>query len=702
MKKTLNLLLLLWAAILAACSSEEPRPVSAAELYNREFVKEFGVPAIGHDYSMATTAGLKVSTLRGDHVTVSAEIDGEEYLFADCHVPVGTTDLPVTIPCTVTELKITTNHGTRTVATDALVNLDEITAPTIRRAAPQSVDGNPYLAFRRTDFLTYFFNAYPQKISSMSNLREGYLSRSKQGFLFPVYWRKDMNNRDDYVVLFSQSLKGANSGVETTAIKFTDIVDDSTPFPGLRCIPSCKSPQEFTIEDYATSDRFTAYPDDRYTDGDIIISRGINLEDYVNPNKLGDNSYQWYLELVHENGGPICSESVSRNVAYWSGYYDVPLKALNNAYMGTTQFSMATDLWMMDTGLEGGSKLSGINELRSYPKMEATLIGFTTAATKIASTDPRDFCDVIFLFVPTGEHSWGTAGAMSSYFWTIAAEDLGATDDWDFNDAVFNFSDQIKDLNTENIGAMGCNTTSWGPRDAEPVRVITVTPEAAGGTMPLYITYTGKVAKKPEIPTGSRATAEVMYSDANNALRQFTASMSGISEATYVLGKEIHSWLGADSYTTMINTGSKRQYLRPEPVEFAIPRNTQLGVGYNPASGSYEHGSLMASSANKTLCGFAVVVDKNNTLGIDAMNDTDKGLHRADNLIMGNDMYVIGKPDASNGEIAPQMILVTGGFYWPQERVKISDAYPDFASWLRDPASAANWDRNRNKDKITY
>lgn len=53
----------------------------------------------------------------------------------------------------------------------------------------------------------------------------------------------------------------------------------------------------------------------------------------------------------------------------------------------------------------------------------------------------------------------------------------------------------------------------------------------------------------------------------------------------------------------------------------------------------------MASTANKTLCGFAVVVDKNNSMNIDAMNDAEEGMHRADNLVLGNGSYVIGRPN---------------------------------------------------------
>ncbi len=398
----------------------------------------------------------------------------------------------------------------------------------------------------------------------------------------------------------------------------------------------------------------------------------------------------------------MSSESPYRNQAFWDGYYDVPLQGLNLAYFSTCHFSPKNkDYYIYDNK----NNLKG-DDGSFFAKLTVDgvfLIGFNTAPTQIASDDIRDFCDVVFLYIPTQRSSSATVSSPDKYIWTIAAEDLGATDDWDFNDAVFTFSDQIRDLNTENYGASNNNVREWGPRDAEPVRRITVTPKAAGGTMPLYITYTGKVSPTPVIPDGRNETALLKYSVANNAVKQFTASLDNLTEATYIVGKEIHSWLGADSYTTMVNTGEKDQNLKPKAVEFAIPIDTQLGVGYDVASGTFENSTLHASVANKTLAGFAVVVDKENTLGIDAMNDTEQGMHRADNLVMGQGTYVVGRPNPSKGEVAPQMILVPGyTWYWPQERVNISEAYPDFTKWLANPAAAPKWSSNYVKEKVTY
>lgn len=190
-----------------------------------------------------------------------------------------------------------------------------------------------------------------------------------------------------------------------------------------------------------------------------------------------------------------------------------------------------------------------------------------------------------------------------------------------------------------------------------------------------------------------------MYSTANQAIKDYAAALDSQDKTTYIVGKELHAWLGAESYSKITNTGAENKDMKATPVQFAIPSDTELGA--KPYIYNVQDGSLLASTKNKTICGFAVLVDKNNKLRIDAMNDDEKGMHRADNLVLGKDEYVIGRPDNSAGELAPQMILVTGNWRWPQERVNIRHAYPDFASWLSNP-EGLNWRNNYIKEKVTY
>lgn len=710
MKKTLYLFMLLVAAYLASCNADEPLALSITEIYTREFVKEFGVPAPGHDFSMATTAGLRVSSKSGDHITVTAEIDGEEYLFADCSVPTGTTKIPVTIPRSVSELNVSTPYGTRTVATDALVNLDDIkekaksSSDAISRA-PQNADDNPYVAIYFKD-IKKLFDA--NKSIKLDNIRGPYknLQMPTNGYIFPIYWCKDKDGNKDYRVRFVTSQSGKNIDVRSSYIIFDNEQSGTTPFSALKWNDygdevGDLNPQSRFV--HASSMRlpyaYFASEGHMINDDNIIVSRGIRIADYMSPD-YNNRIDRVFLEVDYgftsSEDYYTISQSPFRNAALWSGnYFDMELQYLSYAHNCFQQFGYGTTdskVYIYDEQLDKGTQVGYFKEISGSGSL---IYGFSTAPKQPAADNHLNYWDVAFLFVPL--ESWQAVGTISTgktFYWNISVEDLGGTDDWDFNDAVFEFTDQIKDLTTENVGLKTFGTAA-GPGDAEPVRIITVTPRAAGGTMPIYITYTGKVGKVPTIPNGFSQSQDEMYSVANQAIKDYINGLE-FPEATYIVGKELHAWLGADDYTTMINTGEKNTYPKVESVQFVIPADTELGTVKDNATN-------LSSVANKTLCGFAVIVDRNNTLGIDAMNDDEEGMHRVDNLVMGEDMYVVGRPNFDKGEFAPQMILLGGyNWKWPQERVNINDAYPDFVTWLKDPDSYPNWTKNYIKEKVTY
>lgn len=151
------------------------------ELYTRAFISEFGVAAKGHDFSMATSAGLKVTTSRGGHVIVTAEVDGKEYLFANLDVPAGTHPLPVTIPRSVTTLKVATTTCTYYVDPNATLDIDQATPAsrggsytmatgsngisyaTVKHTAQcsENVADSPVLVFDPSEVLTKYFESHP-------------------------------------------------------------------------------------------------------------------------------------------------------------------------------------------------------------------------------------------------------------------------------------------------------------------------------------------------------------------------------------------------------------------------------------------------------------------------------------------------------------------------------------------------------------
>lgn len=709
-----------------ACSSDtETAAIDSNEQYTREFIKQFGVPASGHDYSMATTAGLHVSTAKGGSVMVTAEVNGKEYLFANLTVPAGTHAIPVTIPRSVTELKVKTGLAEYVVAPDATVDIDRLPSGASSREGNWSVtlgnDGinivdsdedGPTIVFNTSDFLDEFLEEHPigsdntiykyygdenggavkiddggkipvfygeTELSGLNAAENGYIDA--EYYIFPIWWKQNKYGNKNYRLMVYEAFNvnrayTANFGNGTTATK---------PFPQLGystgSVSYVRQNNENMYADISNTEFI--YPGDSdneafpRSNAKSVISRGI---------KVSFNDFDGYLGFCLGSGtGAYINDYVFSspryNISYWGSkiYYDIPLSHLFLAYSGTMQYPLDE----LEAYIKQGNKDSFIR-LNEGSNVESFILGFNSAPQTAGDRSARDYSDLLLLFIPTRgvELLYLWKDAPDPLTWTIAAEDLGGSFDWDFNDAVFQFTDVVQNLNSVNKNS--ALSVGYGPTDAVAVHAITVTPLASGGTMPLYITYTGdNVYMMPDIP----ADGDQWYSDVNNAIKESLASDKAKS-GTFILGKELHKWLGASTHTSPVNVGAKRQNHAAQSVQFALPYNGALGT----AAG--------ASTTNSTLAGFAILVDKENTLNIDALNDDERGLRHAPHLSLGKDTYLIGAPVHGNGDIAPQMILLENDWEWPQELVNIRDAYPGFETWL-STAAFNEWISNGNSARIT-
>lgn len=716
-------------ALLVGCSSS---PESVApdknEEYTREFISQFGVPASGHDYSMATSAGLKVTTAQGSHVTVTAFVGDTEYLFADLSVPAGTHAIPVTIPRSVTELYVKSSSGVHAVSPNATVNLDQ--APTSKSRGGYydvqdptkdgdmtlvertGADGYPYIAFKPSEFLNDFLNSDKPLITKPGSGSVKYLEYSGETiltckyssggdnyYIFPIYWRARKENGriiKDFRTHLFKVLEGGQNELHSLskALFRDDNTADNIPFPYLGYITSEKlradintaDLSEFTFDDGTFEEAYDP------ASTNMVISRGIEInikrnESFYMPrvplcvisNKQADGSYD------------LSSSAPFYNTLNWGkNYYDVSLDDLYTAAASTYAMSLSNDknaVYIMDS-YNTASAESSEGNFKWIKNAYRQLIGFSRPASKPADDSKREYEDVIFLISPKGYGYYANIySKIQPLSWTIAAEDLGGSYDWDFNDAVFTFTDVIQNLNTVNKNASQAVVS--GPQYTSGVRVITVKPLAAGGTMPIYITYSGENVRT--VPT-LLTEGETLYSEAE---KLYEESMKAEGKTgTFILGKELHKWLGGSAHSSAMNVGANRGNHSAQEVSFAIP------IDVIPDDYVMKHDPAV-SGDNTHLYGFGVLVDKANTLNVDAINDTDHGFKLMDGLTIGQGDYMIGKPNQAKDQIAPQMLLVTGDWEWPQEGINILEAYPTFNNWVTSPSSAQDWNANPTDGKIT-
>ena len=182
-------------------------------------------------------------------------------------------------------------------------------------------------------------------------------------------------------------------------------------------------------------------------------------------------------------------------------------------------------------------------------------------------------------------------------YYYYAFEDLGTTDDFDFNDAVIRLSAPV-------------NGTS-------SVEIV-----AAGGTLEAYITY-------------------------------------GEGENPTVIGAEIHSAMGSNSTSTMINTSSV------DASKFAV-------LGTIP----------VAADADLTALPFGLKVTGTN-----------------------GETVRVTRSVANNGK-SPLVIVVNGNeqgkWFWATERTNIGVAYSGFGDWGANVGTNANWYKNATGSVVSY
>ncbi|MDE6497898.1 MAG: LruC domain-containing protein, partial [Muribaculaceae bacterium] len=544
-------------------------------------------------------------------------------------------------------------------------------------------------------------------------------------YIFPVWWR-EREGAKDYELYLCQSREDPRKPSETGAYTVNNwraffdrnyqpvghdevqLSDASHPFPTLGYSSTKRTKADVSVFDpkplFSFDDGSYKQAYDPAGSG-TVLSYGIKItftdqrysfqgtsagtQDF-DKHAFGKNAIGFYLT---SNSGANESFSVPHMARYlWDGkYYDEQLENLFFANVSTKRTMVPDKTFLVrenhyKTGLlelEDGNEFHEINRSGSF------LLGFNSAPSEAGDRSVRDYADVLLLVIPVNDDEtdfcYVHEEEAEPFVWTMAAEDLGSTDDWDFNDAVFQFTDVIVNLNSTNKNAVATNVD--GPLDAASVREITVTPMAAGGTMPIYALF---YMDAMQLPSVGGASEDEWYHSLNGTIAQASTSQSPFA-GPFIIGQELHKWLGATSYKQMINTGAKRSSAKVKPATFNIAVETNMGNSYkNPAASYFPNNGF-------GLYGFAVVVDRENTLSLDAGKDFQKV-----DLTRGQGIFVLGAPNAAEGQVAPQLFLVSGDWEWPTERTIITDAYPQFSDWVSwGGYMTKTWTNYPNRDKVT-
>lgn len=241
--------------------------------------------------------------------------------------------------------------------------------------------------------------------------------------------------------------------------------------------------------------------------------------------------------------------------------------------------------------------------------------------------------------------------------WVWAVEDLGSTDDFDFNDIVM----KIESISTNIVK----ETTSGEKIPIRAFKKVTFTPLAAGGTLPTYIHW--KKSDSEDYVLAPGIYVEDGASTNGETLVKELESLN-VNKSSDAVDREYHKWFGNYSHTRMINTGQVS-------VAQSQIKNCVIYVNSLFSIGDFGQGNKAIEGKGKGLyISINGPTEGENTEVVDQNKASDTN-------------YNVSAPE--KGAPAQMFIILDNNWAWPIERTHISTAYPLFKDWVSD--KSINW-----------
>lgn len=309
--------------------------------------------------------------------------------------------------------------------------------------------------------------------------------------------------------------------------------------------------------------------------------------------------------------------------------------------------------------------------------------------------------------------------------WLVLVEDLGSTDDFDFNDVIFQVKCETTNLAVNstpwNLVDQGSTNTvlkapasnhSRAGEESSAAPLLTISALAAGGTLPIFLhfqTVSGDdYTLSPFLPRTGTATGYDLTSNLSSVETKYiewhswfynSASLpsspqewtftSNAGNTSYDMINTNYSWEPEKDQTNEDKPYEGKDNLTGASVQLLLTQDW-FGDVFSMTKFSkitYDSYTLKAETIN----GFYIrVIRDGSTVGSVVINpDTPSA-----DLIQTN---LIGTwYDAINNLSSPQMMIIpdvgkdaNGNWQWPKEREAIEDVYTGFTEWVKN--TKASW-----------
>lgn len=557
----------------AACTVEEDND-DIAEVYSKEFVNQFGDIDKNQDWNLATRGSVTVTVGEPTEVKVYTRCRSKWWLTGRYQQVSGTQTLQFDIVAGTSAIKVKADGKTVETTSGASVDFNSLTR-TVHTGTTDEVtvaQADNYKMFVReadnkADYYNknsksssrlkygelYYESLFPDSTDNSSNsglTLVGSGSTNVKSFeLYPVGWTSSAtltvgiaytkNNSIVTVPIYTTKESSANQGLDYSV----DYTRSTNWYNGWQS----------TLGVTASSVKYSSCGLSNLSDAQIQTLVDYEYNNNSNYREIVDAGKGWLGVSAYQNNAIALFSpwaAVSTSGAYtlhtYSDTYNSPDQGkcrtlwrsrgikvtLPQSFSGCFYISDgSTTKYSNSSFTNGSAKLAAYGTIEdgyredSYgyniTQLQGTYLGFEWDGD-------NDLNDVLFLVDNVEDDTEEEPLAF-----ILAAEDLGSTGDFDFNDVVFS----VKHVSGE--------TTA------------TVTPLAAGGTLPSYIYYNGTQ-----------------------------------------VGQEIHKWLGVDDTETMINTTEITK--SGDPMTISVPSDFSMAYNSSASGGSMGGFSIHVTRSDGT------------------------------------------------------------------------------------------------------
>lgn len=689
---------LLALAPMSGCKLDDP-VIPTEELYLRNFIKQYGLIDPTQDFSSAKQVNVTLNLPdEAKVVNIYAQV-GDEYYRVGCYAELsGTVTLPVDV-----------SKATETVMVD--------------------VDGVRYFTVP---------NGTVDVKSGASAARSRALPGENDNAGLTAMW---IDNWDSATLTNGETGKPYVGGkrnkitISAEGNMTGDLIDGK--YIDVRTTAHIgKNKENETITDYTragemdlsgTSNKFSGQWCYDYSEiGNT--HKGTNVHFRIVNNDESLSAYRFTFRTASRNDAEVRAVIIGKSTVAGTSGVDV---FMDSKFLKVESNYKGTNTGTYDTSKDGEYTEW---EMRTdyMPKGEYQLIIMGYNPTKNEVTQ-QEFCG-----------NWGfmkidrlkTARDMS---WILACEDLGTTDDFDFNDVVFSI-----EAVTTNTAALNLGVAQWqvventnengfvlnpvgssGTQNNAPSRADTynenrtrvkVKALAAGGTLPIWLHFREEdnsvsggtdYIVSPGSTRGGLRGALVKTSDIATTEMSNEAKSSTLKDGC----NEWHRWFNQEDSKNMMNTGT-RMHQKGDSVIFTTNNVFSLenfcyiqyamdnedGSGYpykstgDPWADKVLQWQWQQENSQKVTFGFFLTVYAPTVDGSSSVLDgRETKAHIISKSLEGLPPQMFLIPDCNSLHSAGYMDKY--GWKWPCERVDITKVYPNFKAWVenKDSYAGSNW-----------